>query len=447
MIKIFTRQIEKLGSEKGQALVFVAMVGVVIFLFFAMTMNLAEVVNTKIKNQNVADATALSAAAWQARALNITAGLNENIYQHWLQFLFFSEWFVIQLLACQFACCYWTCTDNPTCILCVIFMSTALFGLLYSLTGGMTAGELQDDVLANFDETLITNDLPNVVDLNYQFKINTQDVDNQVFMYAHNNNGNLFVDPGGMPGNATFALTRGGWCELLIGLFYYACRNGLLPQCIGDWEAGLRSIYWTMNLNRMYRYWPWFEGPCYRKTVEDSNFKIEHLHPMVLMTYRQNSFLAQDPEEQMPMTVGIYRDRMPPVLHLWGFGDRSSFNCNEPPMTANNWFPCTDEAHYAFSSAHAYSEEVNTFYDILNSVFTITRYAIPVGFHEMDWQPRLFPIEPLLEEGEQSPECGWVAYQDIANQVGASIGEDEEEYIIDNVLEDPDNASRQYFLY
>ena len=48
MIRLFTRQMEKLHTEDGQALVFVVMVGLLIFLFFAMTMNLAEVVQTKI---------------------------------------------------------------------------------------------------------------------------------------------------------------------------------------------------------------------------------------------------------------------------------------------------------------------------------------------------------------------------------------------------------------
>jgi len=74
VLRVFTRQREKLGSEEGQALGFVAMVGLVVFLFFAMTMNVAELFNTKIKNQNVADATALSGAVWEARFLNLISG-------------------------------------------------------------------------------------------------------------------------------------------------------------------------------------------------------------------------------------------------------------------------------------------------------------------------------------------------------------------------------------
>ena len=79
MIRIFTRQIERLHSEDGQAMVFVALVGLIIFLFFAMTMNVAELVNTKIKNQNVADAAAISAAVWQARTLNLVSAANRNM--------------------------------------------------------------------------------------------------------------------------------------------------------------------------------------------------------------------------------------------------------------------------------------------------------------------------------------------------------------------------------
>ena len=91
MIRIFTRQIEKLHSEDGQALVFVALMGLVIFLFLAMTMNVAELVNTKIKNQNVADAAALSAAVWQARALNLVSGTNRNMLESWAVGLFSAE--------------------------------------------------------------------------------------------------------------------------------------------------------------------------------------------------------------------------------------------------------------------------------------------------------------------------------------------------------------------
>ncbi len=83
MIRIFTRQIERLHSEEGQALVFVALMGLVIFLFLAMTLNVAELVNTKIKNQNVADAAAISAAVWQARTLNLVSAVNRS---SWLVF-------------------------------------------------------------------------------------------------------------------------------------------------------------------------------------------------------------------------------------------------------------------------------------------------------------------------------------------------------------------------
>ena len=52
MIRLFTRQIEKLHSEDGQALVFVALVGLVSFRCFALTRNVAELVTTKIQNPN-----------------------------------------------------------------------------------------------------------------------------------------------------------------------------------------------------------------------------------------------------------------------------------------------------------------------------------------------------------------------------------------------------------
>ena len=119
MIRIFTRQIEKLHTEDGQALVFVALVGLVIFLFFAMTMNVAELVNTKIKNQNVADATALSAAVWQARALNLVSGVNRNMLELWAFAILAGQACGMAALGCDQLLCGELWIDPPFCLLCL----------------------------------------------------------------------------------------------------------------------------------------------------------------------------------------------------------------------------------------------------------------------------------------------------------------------------------------
>ncbi|UCD84713.1 MAG: Tad domain-containing protein [Deltaproteobacteria bacterium] len=80
MLKIFTRQIQRLGKDEGgQSIVFVAIVLIVLVCFLAVTINVGSQVSRKIRLQNAADAAALSGATWEARGLNIIAELNEGI--------------------------------------------------------------------------------------------------------------------------------------------------------------------------------------------------------------------------------------------------------------------------------------------------------------------------------------------------------------------------------
>jgi len=103
--------------------------------------------------------------------------------------------------------------------------------------------------------------------------------------------------------------------------------------------------------------------------------------------------------------------------------------------------------------AHAYSESVNDFYRFLydptfrHGMDINTPYPIPLAPTETDWEARLFPMEPLQEDGGTSPYAGAWAYGDIADQVGNHMGAAKERYILDNALVDPLNFNRPFFLY
>ena len=70
---------ESRKREGGQALVFTILVILILMTFLALIINVGETISKKIKMQNSADASALSGAIWQARALNIIATLNFGI--------------------------------------------------------------------------------------------------------------------------------------------------------------------------------------------------------------------------------------------------------------------------------------------------------------------------------------------------------------------------------
>lgn len=67
------------NPEHGQALIYTVMVMLVLVCFIALVINAGRTINWKIKMQNSADASAVSGAIWQARALNMIAALNDGI--------------------------------------------------------------------------------------------------------------------------------------------------------------------------------------------------------------------------------------------------------------------------------------------------------------------------------------------------------------------------------
>jgi hypothetical protein len=73
----------KKGSEKGQVALFVALVFQVLFVFFAMVINVGLLVHHKINLQNSVDLAAYYAATKQAENLNMIAHMNYQIRQSW----------------------------------------------------------------------------------------------------------------------------------------------------------------------------------------------------------------------------------------------------------------------------------------------------------------------------------------------------------------------------
>ena len=70
-------------DQRGQAAIFVALMFNVLFVFFAMSINVALVVHDKINLQNSADMAAYYAATKQAELLNVIAHENYAIRQSW----------------------------------------------------------------------------------------------------------------------------------------------------------------------------------------------------------------------------------------------------------------------------------------------------------------------------------------------------------------------------
>jgi len=461
MIRIVSRQIEKLHSRDGQALVFVAMVGLLIFLFFALTMNLAELVQLKVKNQNTADAAALSAAVWQARVLNTVSALNQNILDWWATVPLSSTLgLVTTLVGCGYLCCGWQCPLAPQCVGCWAVAAAELFAIL-TLVGLIDAtGKVQDEVLSNFDAGFVREDVSAIVDLNYDFKPNAQtaDIDTDLYMYLNENDGNMFLQGAGGPGT-DFVLERGGICELVVGLLYNYCRRGLISGggCnVGFWTTGMANIYQQMATGPSGSVESWYspggicEGSSFQNSPWSGLVTPSHAFPYVLRTFvNQGSYPPVNPEEVMPITAGVYREEWPPVMHMWGSGFRRDLDCEAVP---DDVFPCTDQGHFNFASAHAYSPSVAGFYwhfysTTMGTMGYTTEYPVPLVPAISDWEARLFAMEPGLESGGESAYGGTAAYDDIATQVGATVGAEARTFLMENVLENPLPPHRDFFLY
>jgi len=403
MIRIFTRQIEKLHTEDGQALVFVALMGLVIFLFLAMTMNVAELVNTKIKNQNVADATALSAAVWQARALNLVAAANRNMVELWAAAIVLGAVWI------------------PGGISQMTWL--AAFSSLVALGGAATTGLFMDMVLDVVDWNLVDRDLTQVVDLNYAFKPNTVRDDVGVYVYYPIPQPDLLrVYVPGDPESGDTVLERVGLCEILVMAAWFSYWWHLTEEAAGltedQWESILPTIYGFYSPG----------GACFQNIFgpDDVPTNALPLFPLGLRT-RTSDWSPQDVESLLAITVATYKAQEPPTALGKGSGPT---DCTWAENDTR--FACPNHRHYSFASAHAYSESVSEFYNTQMAGLA-TSYLIPYIPFEMDWEARLFPLEPY-PGGAESAQAGWVAYEDIANQVQDDGFVSDYLFLYDNVL-------------
>lgn len=437
MIRIFTRQIEKLGSEEGQALVFVAMVGLVIFLFFAMSMNLAELVNTKIKSQNAVDAAALSGAVWQARAFNLVAGTNENLLNLWANFLTHVLGEIVLLGLCNTAC---GAGFSLACGLCVVLMALNFVSIFVLFGIGQDTGVLQSQILDAFDRELLEHDLgagaeQNILDLNYAFKENTASDEKASFYYARDVDGNLIEG----------IFEKVTWCELVVGVLYYLSWQIWMERDPPDYAtmeaqwASLRPIIANT----------YARGSCteafdlllmLERLLPGFNFRA--LFPYVLKTKiahptNPGAFIGQDLEPMLPITVGTYKEQEAPVLL-----GKGTLPPECVPGATDSQFPCPDARHYSFASAHAFSESVSYFYNVAVAGISAPGYPIPLVPFKSDWEARLFPIEPD-PGGVGSPYGGWTAYEDIVDQMEAEAG-GAYEFVVNHILW---ANGRRLFLY
>jgi len=141
---------------------------------------------------------------------------------------------------------------------------------------------------------------------------------------------------------------------------------------------------------------------------------------------RAADWTRQNVDGLLAVTVATYKAQEPPPALGKGSGPE---DCTWAENDTR--FACPNFRHYAFASAHAYSESISEFYNTHMAGLPTAHLALYIPF-EMDWEARLFPLEPY-PGGTESLGGGWVAYQDIANQVQVDVPSDYQ-FLVDNVL-------------
>jgi hypothetical protein len=118
----------------------------------------------------------------------------------------------------------------------------------------------------------------------------------------------------------------------------------------------------------------------------------------------------------LALTVAIGKAQEPPSVLGKGSGPG---DCTWEENDTR--FACPNHRHYAFASAHAYSESVNDFYNTQMAGLAAA-HEIPYIPFEMDWEARLFPVEPA-------------GYYDIRDQIQNDGFFDDGEMLTRNVLQ------------
>lgn len=160
------------------------------------------------------------------------------------------------------------------------------------------------------------------------------------------------------------------------------------------------------------------------------------MFPLALRT-RTSTWQPQSVDSLLAITVATYKAQEPPSALGKGFGPA---DCTSAPNDTR--FPCPNNRHYAFASAHAFSDAASEFYNVQMAGLA-TAHLMPYVSFEMDWEARLFPLEPY-PGGAPSPHGGWVAYQDLANQIQNDGFAADYQFLYDNVLM---LNGREFFLY
>jgi hypothetical protein len=385
-------------------------------------MNIAELINAKIKSQNVADAVAISAATWEARALNLIAQTNRMMLEYWnWLFVLLASGAVVSIF-CLFVCSL--IPDPNACWLCFIAGGGVdIFLLLNCLDALRFIGQFQDAIIDLFDQQIVTgNDLNTVANLNYYYKPNTAEDTVGALAYVYQGgNGDILLDP--PPGDGG-VLERAGICEIMVADMYLTYKLGYMTQ--QEWQNNLARIV-----------------PSYQRGQSCFNGALDRLLPSTYDVFKpymlktKNSFrTAQDFEQFLPLTIGVYKERKPPVV--LGKGNTAD-DC--VPGEEDTKFPCPALRRYAFSSSHAFSESVWHFYNE-DTDPTSTPYPIPLIPWDMDWEARLFAIEP--NPFRPAPFGGIRAYNEIINQVEPLFGSEEADDLRNNTLR---VLNRPFFLY
>ena len=266
-------------------------------------------------------------------------------------------------------------------------------------------------ILDTLDRNVVDPDLPEVVDLNYSFKENTDSDD--VGLYTHFpllGEDLIRVYPLGEADTGDYALERVGVCEMVIMLARYANHWWHVAD---EPAGGLTDDVWNSYLPTIYDWYSAPDGDCYQKAIVPSG--AETMFPLGIRS-RATDWTRQNVDDLLAITVATYKaQESPPAL---GKGS-SPGDCTW--SEGDTKFACTNHRHYAFATARAYSEPVSEFYNT-DMAGLATSELIPYIPFEMSWEARLFPID---EDG----------YFDILGQIDQDGFSADHDMLLRNVLQ------------
>jgi len=75
-----------------------------------------------------------------------------------------------------------------------------------------------------------------------------------------------------------------------------------------------------------------------------------------------------------------------------------------------------------------------------------TLYPVPLAPSIPDWEPRLFAMEPRMEQGERSPYAGERAFDEIVDRTEMILGEEAAAFLEQSRLVPPAGYA-DFFLY